>query len=799
MIFLRISLYILALLFTLVLGGGFYVYTQFPTLADTQARKYLSDYGVQELKYKRLILTSSRLQLDELRLTGSMDEIHYRANVSRLEVNFKWKDLSEAKLVSIKAAHLELNIADNSTEVVKSIPLPSLKFSSFLSHQYLALLPVKLINIQHWNFHYVDSKAMPIKANGSLKYDQQLTLSVNTLFADNAIDVQLWTQGAEQYPSMSAVLTHLDSEVARVSATLEPESGNRWLWSSDGEVNYSTFTNAIISANESLNLQLDLSILDQLQVQGHTRFDLKVHHNNEIQLIPQTLDNLIPQFEIEAETNNQLIEVSLEKQFHNLSGELAISATLNEGLFDFTLSPATVDAKLIANPNILPKDMKTWLKWNNTIPVLWNNPDDIRVSSKGDGSWTAQLHKNTVRIGGKQSLIHFQDLNVTANYFPSKDSLGKVELDTHLITRLRRSQLPALKLSAQLEGRKTDTRFKFTLDDIAQSMSAAANGRGNFSTGVSNVELHMGSEDLNYASETMLPLLHSLELLSSQIDPAISGGRFKLSSNLESKSFELQNIKLESELNIARLSGDYDSYSFDDAALHAKWTGIDLLETIEPVELSVAKLHLGIELRDTQINLLLPEKTPLSQPTILINQFSSKVFGGEVFLAEPKQWDFGAKSNNFNVRAKGWQLSDMVALQQDEDIHAQGTLEGQLPIELTAGRLIIAKGYLRAVAPGGTIRYIANEAGEALAASNPELELALDLLSDFQFHVLSSEVELDNKGKLLLGLSLRGKNPTQFDGRPINFNINLEQNLDPLLQSLRLSDKLVEQLKSRVH
>ena len=90
-------------------------------------------------------------------------------------------------------------------------------------------------------------------------------------------------------------------------------------------------------------------------------------------------------------------------------------------------------------------------------------------------------------------------------------------------------------------------------------------------------------------------------------------------------------------------------------------------------------------------------------------------------------------------------------------------------------------------------------ASKALAASSTELALALDLLSDFQYEVLSSKVNLDKEGELLLGLSLAGKNPSQYEGRPINFNINLEQNLDPLLQSLRLSDKLVEQLENRIN
>jgi hypothetical protein len=195
----------------------------------------------------------------------------------------------------------------------------------------------------------------------------------------------------------------------------------------------------------------------------------------------------------------------------------------------------------------------------------------------------------------------------------------------------------------------------------------------------------------------------------------------------------------------------------------------------------------------------MPKATPVAQPVVDIEQFSAGMFGGRVYLPEPRRWDFGAESNQLTLRAEKWQLADMVALQQDQDIRALGVLEGELPVTMTAGRIIIEKGYLRALPPGGSIRYIANEASQALAASSPELGLALDLLSDFQYQVLSSEVELDKEGNLLLGLSLSGKNPAQYEGRPINFNINLEQNLDPLLQSLRLSDKLVEKIESRLH
>ena len=77
--------------------------------------------------------------------------------------------------------------------------------------------------------------------------------------------------------------------------------------------------------------------------------------------------------------------------------------------------------------------------------------------------------------------------------------------------------------------------------------------------------------------------------------------------------------------------------------------------------------------------------------------------------------------------------------------------------------------------------------------------MALDLLGNFEYEALGSTVELDPQGNLSLGLSLAGKNPAFYAGRSIKFNINVEQNLDPLLQSLRLNDRLVEQLEQRIN
>jgi hypothetical protein len=118
-----------------------------------------------------------------------------------------------------------------------------------------------------------------------------------------------------------------------------------------------------------------------------------------------------------------------------------------------------------------------------------------------------------------------------------------------------------------------------------------------------------------------------------------------------------------------------------------------------------------------------------------------------------------------------------------------------LPIIIADGRMIIDSGYLRALPPGGSIRYRATDETRALADNNAELALALDVLSDFQYQQLRSKVQLDKAGNLLLALSLEGSNPALYEGQSIRFNINVEQNLDPLLQSLRIGDNLEQRIE----
>ena len=120
--------------------------------------------------------------------------------------------------------------------------------------------------------------------------------------------------------------------------------------------------------------------------------------------------------------------------------------------------------------------------------------------------------------------------------------------------------------------------------------------------------------------------------------------------------------------------------------------------------------------------------------------------------------------------------------------------------EFTEGRakgLTIREGKVFARAPGGHLQF--RSAGlRDYGAANPALQLVVQALDDFQFDQLDSDLSYDEDGKLQLALHLSGRNPAIEEGRLINFNIHLEENLPALITSLQLSERVSETIRERV-
>jgi hypothetical protein len=171
------------------------------------------------------------------------------------------------------------------------------------------------------------------------------------------------------------------------------------------------------------------------------------------------------------------------------------------------------------------------------------------------------------------------------------------------------------------------------------------------------------------------------------------------------------------------------------------------------------------------------------------------LFAGEAWLA-PGQLDLGRLPQRLALLLEGLQLEALLRAYPAEGLAGRGTLDGELPLLIDGGGVRVEQGAVAARAPG--VLQFRSEKIRSLGRSNPGMKLVADALDDFHYELLDSAVSYDRAGKLTLGLRLRGRNPDVEKGRPINLNVNLEEDLPALLTSLQLTDKVSETIRQRV-
>jgi len=175
----------------------------------------------------------------------------------------------------------------------------------------------------------------------------------------------------------------------------------------------------------------------------------------------------------------------------------------------------------------------------------------------------------------------------------------------------------------------------------------------------------------------------------------------------------------------------------------------------------------------------------------------AELLGGRIDVPSARVDLSGDPTGDLPVALEGLDLGAVLILMQDEALDGSGTLDGALPLRLNDGVPTVVDGYVGARPPGGRLRY-ATDAGLAAGLNQPGLDLAIAALGDFRYERLGSYIDYEADGTLGLRMRLEGSSPDVENGRPINFNLSVTQNLPLLLQSLRLSQNIGEALERRL-
>lgn len=242
-----------------------------------------------------------------------------------------------------------------------------------------------------------------------------------------------------------------------------------------------------------------------------------------------------------------------------------------------------------------------------------------------------------------------------------------------------------------------------------------------------------------------------------------------------------------------------------------------LLQMPEPATITMASARAGIDITRLSAQVQAGWERPGGGPTsggtggdptgnkavswaptwIDAKQLRAAVFGGTV-SSDGMRYRPGQAPHSLTLQLQGLQLQEVLNLEQQKGLDGTGVLDGTIPLTLSTGGLSVEQGTVAARQPGGVIRYRpAEDSAAARAASQAALGMVLQPLADFHYNVLTATARLMENGTLTLATRLEGKNPAWQAGRPVHFNLTVEENIPALLKTLGLVGELQESIGKR--
>jgi len=177
---------------------------------------------------------------------------------------------------------------------------------------------------------------------------------------------------------------------------------------------------------------------------------------------------------------------------------------------------------------------------------------------------------------------------------------------------------------------------------------------------------------------------------------------------------------------------------------------------------------------------------PDNPDIITLSNFSSGFFNATMSIAL-LDYDMAKGSGETSIHFSSLPLQKLLDLQGTKKIYATGTLSGSIPVTMENKTFAIRDGGMNAEQKG---QIIYATTPEERAAANPGLRITYDALTNFLYRDLTSSITMEPDGQSIISLHLKGRNPDYQNGRPIEINLTIRQNLLDLMRSLSISSSI---------
>ncbi|HEY9041320.1 MAG TPA: YdbH domain-containing protein [Rheinheimera sp.] len=414
-------------------------------------------------------------------------------------------------------------------------------------------------------------------------------------------------------------------------------------------------------------------------------------------------------------------------------------------------------------------------------------------------SWQLDLQNSQVSAAKLQATdFAASDINIAlaASRLTGDSTFSKLTINAGLQANAGELKHPALKAQSwQWQGKLEGTVQGSNADNLR--LKAEGKLTNNASLGLSHqLDYQTGALTLNWQLDDAFLLAGNPFQASFTDWPALlefNRGRIAANGSITMADA----ISAQADIMLSGVSGIYDRSLFKDLnlPLQLKYQGDTVsLNTSGAV---LAEIQHGVVAGPLKLTAgySAPANT-LSAGKLDITQLQLMLMGGQVTV-KPTVLDLALQQQQLTLQVERIDLTKLLQQHPTTDLSGNGLISGTIPLLFSRSGASVEDGYIAAESPGGLLQY-RPPAAQNMAATNPGMKVMLNALDDFHYSVLSSNVSYDTNGKLLLALKLHGNNPALEAGRPINLNINLEEDIPALITSLQLSSQISDKIKQRV-
>jgi len=364
---------------------------------------------------------------------------------------------------------------------------------------------------------------------------------------------------------------------------------------------------------------------------------------------------------------------------------------------------------------------------------------------------------------------------------------GRLNIDSlHLASATTRISVRDFHVNFHRTGNAFSGQWQFTPLSLSRI-------NGDFSVNVPSrrgaVHFKMAALDIGAKQQIIR------SLLPDNIYPSLHSGIITSSGALK---WHENHTTARIKLSVNGLGGTFREMAFDGLSTQE---GIMLYNgrtlQVQPMLIQLSSLQAGIPLKNLAARISMLWWPARSKPVISIQNFQADLLGGSVSSPEIPV-DLNRKHNLFTLHIEDIDVKKIIELEQPEGLHADGRINGILPLDLIPAGLLLKDGELQAKPPGGVIRYLGTTSVRSMAATNIAIKTSLDLLSNFHYESMRVLANYRPEGELNLKIRLRGFNPSYQSGRPVAFNLNVDDNVLKLLRGLQLADQIEKRVQKKL-